>query len=266
MTDFANLRAMQFPCASKVRNAENASLSSPGTSEQTPFDSCSGSIGTTLSTRYTLVERRYASLSRGLPGVTKCETSAMWTPSTLLPFLSVSSESASSKSRAIAGSHVNMNFRRRSSRLPASSMRELALSAAANTCFGKAGGRPYCSITERVSSDGLSAGPITSVTIPSGARRGFSQRARRMTTRSPTAAPRVSGTRNSWRNVGLSGCTRANGAPAVTVPTIARGARFSMRAIRPSVPSRPSCTVTMSPGNAVERSLASIHTAASVSG
>ena len=51
MTDLANVRAMQTPFASKVRKAEKAKRSSFGTSEQTPFESCSGSIGTTLSTR-----------------------------------------------------------------------------------------------------------------------------------------------------------------------------------------------------------------------
>ena len=70
ITDFANLRATHCPDLSKVRNTENASLSSPGTSEQTPFDSSSGSIGTTLLSRYTLVERLYASRSMAVPGFT----------------------------------------------------------------------------------------------------------------------------------------------------------------------------------------------------
>ena len=70
MTDFANLRAVISPSRSKVMNTENASLSSPGTSEHTPFESASGSMGTTRSQKYTLVDLRYASPSSAEPGRT----------------------------------------------------------------------------------------------------------------------------------------------------------------------------------------------------
>ena len=51
MIDFANARLTISPFLSNVRNAENVRRSSPGTSEQTPFESASGSIGTTRSHR-----------------------------------------------------------------------------------------------------------------------------------------------------------------------------------------------------------------------
>ena len=70
MTLFANSLFTISPDLSNVMNTENASLSSPGTSEHTPLERLSGSIGTTLSHRYTLVERRYASRSIALPGFT----------------------------------------------------------------------------------------------------------------------------------------------------------------------------------------------------
>ena len=70
ITDFENERLTTSPFLSKVRKTENARRSSSGTSEQTPLQSSSGSIGTTLSQRYTLVERRYASRSIALPGFT----------------------------------------------------------------------------------------------------------------------------------------------------------------------------------------------------
>ena len=58
ITLFTNSRLTISPDLSNVMKTENASLSSPGTSEHTPFERLSGSIGTTLSQRYTLVERR----------------------------------------------------------------------------------------------------------------------------------------------------------------------------------------------------------------
>ena len=47
MTDFANVRLTIRPFLSKVMKTLKVRRSSPGTSEQTPFDSSSGSIGTT---------------------------------------------------------------------------------------------------------------------------------------------------------------------------------------------------------------------------
>src|SRR5436305_871794 len=66
----------------------------------------SGSIGSTRSGRYTLVPRCRASRSSGLFERTKCDTSAMCTPSRQWPFSIRSSEMASSKSRASTGSIV----------------------------------------------------------------------------------------------------------------------------------------------------------------
>ena len=66
----------------------------------------SGSIGITRSGRYTLVARSCASRSSGVFGCTKCDTSAMCTPSSQWPLSSRSSEIASSKSRASTGSIV----------------------------------------------------------------------------------------------------------------------------------------------------------------
>ena len=72
-------------------------------------------------------------------------------------------------------------------------------SASATTFGGKDSGSSNCFITESVSREGSSAGPMTSVISPSGARRGFSQRTKRITTRSFSRAPCASGTMNSWR-------------------------------------------------------------------
>ncbi len=66
-----------------------------------PFEMISGSIGRTRPGRYTLLPRARASRSRGVPSGTKCETSAICTPSVHVPSLCFSSEIASSKSRGI---------------------------------------------------------------------------------------------------------------------------------------------------------------------
>ena len=133
---FAKERATGLPVLSNVMKTENASLSSPGTSEQTPLERVSGSIGRTRSGKYTLKERLYASVSSAPPGSTKCETSAMCTPSVTRPRPALSSESASSKSRALAGSHVNMNLFLRSRRFPGSAALAPALFASFSTCEG----------------------------------------------------------------------------------------------------------------------------------
>ena len=51
MIDFANVRFVIAPFLSKGMKTENARRSSFGTSEQTPLQSSSGSIGTTRSAK-----------------------------------------------------------------------------------------------------------------------------------------------------------------------------------------------------------------------
>ena len=84
----------------------------------------------------------------------------MCTPKTRLPLRSFSMERASSKSFAVTGSQVKMNFLRRSSRprshdTPESSMRL----ASSSTTLGNLSGRLYCFITALMSS--LAVYPFT---------------------------------------------------------------------------------------------------------
>ena len=76
----------------------------------------------------------------------------------------------------------------------ASSGISLMRSASSAAASGNASGRPYCFITDIVSNDGFEAGPMISVISPSGATWRFSQRTKRITTRSPSFAPFVSAT------------------------------------------------------------------------
>ena len=57
---------LRFPFSSRVISAVSAYLSSCAFSEHTPFERTSGSIGTTLSVKYTLVPRSLASSSTGV--------------------------------------------------------------------------------------------------------------------------------------------------------------------------------------------------------
>ncbi len=98
-----------------------ANRSCPGTSEQAPLESSTGSIGSTAPGTYTLVPRRYASRSTGERGLTYALTSAICTHTRQPPPSSVRAEMASSKSRALAGSIVNVGSDRRSRRAPAAS-------------------------------------------------------------------------------------------------------------------------------------------------
>ena len=70
MTDFVILKLFTSPSSLTLIMQDRVSLSSPGTSEQIPFESRSGSIGITLSGRYTLVPRARASVSSGVCGRT----------------------------------------------------------------------------------------------------------------------------------------------------------------------------------------------------
>lgn len=110
-----------------------------------------GSIGITLSTRYTLVALSRASVSRAVFTLTYSETSAMCTKSRY-PLPSIFSiDIASSRSLASSPSIV-MVLSVRKSRRPAATARKISspvgwignFSASADTASGKAGERPYC--------------------------------------------------------------------------------------------------------------------------
>ena len=64
-------------------------------------------MGMTRCTRYTLVALSAALASKAEPGGMKCETSAMCTPTRQLPPGRLSTDNASSKSRAVGGSMLN---------------------------------------------------------------------------------------------------------------------------------------------------------------
>ena len=89
-------------------------------SHDNPFDSVSGSIGTTRSGKYTELPRSLASRSNGLPGRTYQDTSAIATSRCQPPLFfgseSCSAQTASSKSRASEPSMVTSGMRRRSVR------------------------------------------------------------------------------------------------------------------------------------------------------
>ena len=65
-----NSKSQRFPFWSMFIIAEKVNLSVPLLSEQQPFESSSGSIGITLSAKYTEVPRSKASLSSSLPSRT----------------------------------------------------------------------------------------------------------------------------------------------------------------------------------------------------
>ena len=77
MTLFLTSVSATFPVLSSFMTAVRVSLSSPSTRLQQPLDMLSGSIGNTTFGKYTLVVRSKASRSTALPGLTKCETSAI---------------------------------------------------------------------------------------------------------------------------------------------------------------------------------------------
>ena len=164
--------ALTSPSGSTVMRHEYVSLSSRGRSEQTPFESASGSIGMTRSTRYVLVaagvglvvQRRAradvvahvgdvdADLGRG-----PAPRSRVWM--------------ASSKSLASSGSMVKTGAPRRSSRratssrvMPASMPRRLG-----STPSGSPSGRRCAIASASTSTPGASARPRTERTRPSGA-------------------------------------------------------------------------------------------------
>ena len=92
-------------------------------------------------------------------------TSAMCTPSRQWPLSSRSSEIASSKSRASAGSIVMMVRPVRSTRSPScvGSKRSACWRAASSTSSGNASGRPYSRMIDSVSTPGVPRGPSTSM-------------------------------------------------------------------------------------------------------
>ena len=74
----------------------------------------------TWSTRYTVVPRFAASRSMAVPGLMKCDTSAMWTPTWKFPFGRSIACRASSMSEQSGGSTEQIGIERRSSRLASS--------------------------------------------------------------------------------------------------------------------------------------------------
>lgn len=114
--------------------------------------------------------RLRASASSGPPGLQKWATSAMWTVSTqCFVFGSMVTLTASSKSRASAGSMVMTVSCVKSSRPSRSSSRNNSACARASSSApdGNASGRPNALMMERVSTPGLPSGPRTSVMTPS---------------------------------------------------------------------------------------------------
>ena len=118
--------AVRRTCApSNSSSTVTAIRSCPGTSEHARFDSASGSIGSTSPGTYTEFARRNASRSSADPAGTNADTSAMCTHTRTAPSSSSSAEIASSKSRAVGGSIVNVGRSRRSRR-PSRGRRRLA--------------------------------------------------------------------------------------------------------------------------------------------
>lgn len=75
-----------------------------------------GTMSILLSTRYTVVARRAASLSIAVPGLMKCDTSAIWTPTSKLPLSKLLQCNASSISVQPGGSTEQISRCRRSFR------------------------------------------------------------------------------------------------------------------------------------------------------
>mmetsp|Transcript_25385 Transcript_25385/g.60376 ORF Transcript_25385/g.60376 Transcript_25385/m.60376 type:complete len:201 (-) Transcript_25385:1823-2425(-) len=109
------------PSGVMSQTMENARRSVPGLRLQRSWQRRCGSMGSTRCTRYTLVDRCEATSSSGVWGLTKCETSAMWTPIRRRPPGSASTLRASSRSRAVRGSIVNTRAGLKSLRLASSS-------------------------------------------------------------------------------------------------------------------------------------------------
>ena len=150
-----------------------------------PFEITSGNIGMTCWGRYTLVARRRASASSGPPGLAKCPTSAMWTVSTqCFVFGSISTETASSKSRASTGSMVMTRSPVKSVRPPrsASLKSRAACLASSSAAAGNSSGSPNALMTVRVSTPGSPWAPRTSVMTPSPRSSGLGKRTISMTT------------------------------------------------------------------------------------
>lgn len=98
------------PSAPTSKKQENVSRSTPGLSEHRFSHSSRGSIGSTWCGKYTEVVRRRASSSKGVFSATKWPTSAICTPTSNTPSLTFSTLNASSRSRAVIGSIVQMHF------------------------------------------------------------------------------------------------------------------------------------------------------------
>ena len=141
-----------------------------GTKEHNPFDSASGSIGTTRSGKYTELPRSLASLSSGLPGRTYQDTSAIATircqPPSFFGSGSCSAQTASSKSRASAPSMVTSGMRRRSVR-PRAEI-GFAVSASASAPGEKSTGMSFEWMAIKLGACGPKASPTTSAMRASG--------------------------------------------------------------------------------------------------
>ncbi len=139
-----------------------AARSTPGISEHASLDSECGSIGSTAPGTYTLVARRRASRSIGEPSGTCAATSAMCTHTRAAPPSIASAEIASSKSRALAGSMVNVGSARRSRRsYLAWRTRSPAARASRSTAGSNARARPRSSISPSITSRATSGRPST---------------------------------------------------------------------------------------------------------
>ena len=97
-------------------STENVNLSTPGLSEHRFSHKSLGNIGKMVCTRYVVVPRSLASASSGVSGLTKCDTSAMCTPTFRQPSGKTWTLSASSKSRAVGGSMLKTSFSLKSTR------------------------------------------------------------------------------------------------------------------------------------------------------
>mmetsp|Transcript_46210 Transcript_46210/g.119079 ORF Transcript_46210/g.119079 Transcript_46210/m.119079 type:complete len:203 (+) Transcript_46210:1257-1865(+) len=111
-----NQRSTTVPSSFIFHTTEKARRSTSSCREQRFSHSTRGSIGTAFCIKYTVVERRCASLSSAVPRRTKCETSAMCTPTSYRSSPMTLQLSASSRSLAVNGSIVKMRDERRSFR------------------------------------------------------------------------------------------------------------------------------------------------------
>ncbi len=179
MTVSPNHTFSTFASLSRVNIAETVRRSSFGFNEQRSVERICGSIGMVRSTRYTLVARSRASVSSALPGFTKNETSAMWTPTSNFPSESCRTERASSKSLASKGSMVQvLTFRKSACGLRAIRAVTSVLNNArpfSSSCFaslmtpgGNSGENPCPKASARISVSCTPALPITSSIVPSG--------------------------------------------------------------------------------------------------